>query len=171
MGCGKSSVGRRVASITSHRFVDTDELVAARAGRSISQIFAEFGEEAFRDMETEVLAGLGNEQQIILATGGGIVLRPVNRDHLRRIGPLVWIDADPEVLFERVSRNRRRPLLQTENPRATFDALLEKRRPIYEAAADIHVDSTGLSHEETARIIIEEVVRFQDRHQGSGFGS
>jgi shikimate kinase len=160
MGCGKSSVGRRIAGNTGRRFVDTDELAAAKAGMSISKIFATDGESHFRELESQVLAELAGETDMVLATGGGIILCDGNREALRKIGPIVWLDADPDILFERVSRNKKRPLLQTEDARATFDALIEARRPIYETAADVRIDSTGLSHDDAARIVVEEVSRF-----------
>ena len=166
MGCGKSSVGRRIAGATGHRFVDTDKLIAARSGLSISQIFATHGEAHFRELESRELEELSSENSIVLATGGGIILREKNREVLRRIGPVVWLDADPDILFERVSRNKTRPLLHTDQPRQTFDALLAERRPIYEAAADLRIDSTGLSHDDVARIAVEEAARFGD----SGLG-
>lgn len=156
MGCGKSSVGRRIASQTGRRFVDTDEAVSAREGRSISRIFAERGEAHFRELETAALKEFAGTTGIVLATGGGIILREENREALRRIGPVVWLDADPNILFERVSRNKKRPLLHTDDPRATFEALLAARRPIYEATADFRIDSTGLSHDDVARLAIEK---------------
>ena len=164
MGCGKSSVGRRIASTTGRRFADTDEAVAARAGRSISQIFAERGEAHFRDLETAALEEFSSAKGLVLATGGGIVLREENRAALRRIGPVVWLDADPDILFERVSRNRKRPLLHTDDPRKTFDELLAARRLIYEDAADFHVDSTGLSHDDVARIVVGKASDLTDRN-------
>lgn len=171
MGCGKSSVGRRLASVTGHKFVDTDERVSARAGMSITKIFSELGEQAFRDLESNVLESLLSDNQIILATGGGIVLRAENRRRLHQIGPVIWLDAAPDILFERVSRNKRRPLLQTPDPRKTFDDLLASRRPVYEEAADVRVDSAGLTHDEAARIVLEETIRIVEQTHGAGFGS
>jgi shikimate kinase len=168
MGCGKSSVGRRIASLTGHQFVDTDERIVARAGLSIPQIFAAEGEAGFRDRESAELQELVGVDGVVLATGGGIVLRAENRETLRRIGPVAWLDAAPDVLFERVSRNRKRPLLHTENPRATFDALLEARLPIYEAAADFRIDATALSHDDAARVVVEEALKFCGRASRDG---
>jgi Shikimate kinase len=171
MGSGKSSVGRRLAAMTGHRFVDTDEIVSSQEGRSISAIFAAQGESHFRDLEAQALGSLVDVCGLIVATGGGIVLRESNREILHRIGAVAWLDADPDVLFERVARNRRRPLLQTDDPRATFDSLLESRREIYAATADFRVDSTGLSHDETARQVMDEARRFWSRTRSDGFGS
>ena len=159
MGCGKSSVGRRLASLTGHRFVDTDELAAQTENKSIPEIFAAGGEESFRDIEERVLAGLVGVAGIVLATGGGAVLREANRAAMKNIGTVAWLDADPDALFERASRSQRRPLLQTEDPRKTFDELLASRRAIYGAAADFRIDSTGLGHDEVAQSILEQAMR------------
>jgi len=163
MGCGKSSVGRRLASLTGHRFVDTDELVAQAGNMSIPEIFAACGEEGFREIEERVLADLVGVVGIVLATGGGAVLRESNRAAMKKIGAVAWLDADPDALFERASRSQRRPLLQTENPRKTFDELLASRRAIYEGVADFRVDSTGLGHDEVAQSILEQTMRLQGR--------
>ena len=163
MGCGKSSVGRRLASLTGHRFVDTDELVAKAENKSIPEIFASGGEESFRDIEERVLADLVGVAGIILATGGGAVLRESNLASIKKIGAVAWLDADPDTLFERASRSQRRPLLQTENPRKTFDELLASRRAIYGDAADFRFDSTGLAHDIVAKSILEQTMRLQAR--------
>ena len=163
MGCGKSSVGRRLAFLTGHRFVDTDELVAQAENKSIPEIFAAGGEEGFRGIEERVIADLIGVAGIVLATGGGAVLRESNRAAIKKIGAVAWLDADPDALFERASRSQRRPLLQTENPRKTFDELLASRRTIYEGVADFRLDSTGLAHDEVAQSILEQTMRLQAR--------
>lgn len=163
MGCGKSSVGRRLAFLTGHRFVDTDELVAQAENKSIPEIFAEGGEDGFRAIEERVIADLIGVAGIVLATGGGAVLRESNRAAMKKIGTVAWLDADPDALFERASRSQRRPLLQTENPRKTFDELLASRRTIYEGVADFRLDSTGLAHDEVAQSILEQTMRLQAR--------
>ena len=112
MGSGKSSVGRRLSGLTGHRFVDVDELVMQAEGRSVSEIFAQLGESHFRDLEQSTLEDLVGVCGIVLSTGGGLVLRPTNRETLKRIGIVAWLDADPEILFERAMRSGRRPLLQ-----------------------------------------------------------
>lgn len=157
MGSGKSSVGRRLAALTEHRFVDTDDLVAENEGLSIPEIFSAAGEEGFRLCEEAALADLEGETGVVVSTGGGMVLRESNRGRLRRMGIVVWLDADPEVLFERATRTGRRPLLQTDDPQGRFASLLESRRPIYEEVSDARVDSTGLSHDEAAAKILEAV--------------
>lgn len=159
MGCGKSSVGRRLSGLTGHRFVDTDELVAQAEGRSIAEIFSRSGEDYFRELEQQSLENLVGVCGIVLSTGGGLVLRPANRQILKRIGIVAWLDASPDVLFERAMRSGKRPLLQTEDPRRTFDELLSVRRGLYEDAADFRIDSSGLSHDEAAQTLLEEALR------------
>ena len=159
MGCGKSSVSRRLSGLTGHRYVDTDELVVQTEGRSIPEIFSRNGENYFRDVEQRSLENLVGVCGIILSTGGGLVLRPANRQTLKRIGIVAWLDASPDVLFERAMRSGKRPLLQTEDPRKTFDELLCVRRELYEMTADLRVDSTRLSHEEAAQMLLDEALR------------
>jgi len=167
MGCGKSSIGRRLAKRMNYRFLDSDDLIIARAqGTSISELFAEEGEERFRDRESAELRELVDAKDIVLATGGGAILREENRALLHRIGRIVWLHANPEILFERASRNRKRPLLNVENPRSSFNALLESRTPIYEATADIQIDATGLPHEQTIKDIVRALELDRDEKRG-----
>ena len=159
MGCGKSTVGRRLAALTGHRFVDTDELIVKTQNKSIPEIFAEVGEEGFRDIEQSVLRDLVGVAGVVLSTGGGAILREENREALKKVGVIVWLDADPDVLFERASRSTRRPLLQTDNPRETFNRLFEGRKSIYEALADFRFDSTNIEHDIVARKVLEQAMR------------
>jgi shikimate kinase len=160
MGAGKSSVGRCLARRTGLARVDTDEMVVAKFGLSIREIFSKHGAERFRDAETEALRELSLNQPTIIVTGGGIVLRPENVDLLRQLGTIVWLTADEETLFERATRRGERPLLQTENPRDKFSELLQARQPVYASTADFHIDTSSLRHDEVAEVIqnkIEEV--------------
>ena len=160
MGSGKSSVGRELAARTGRPRYDTDEMVAARYGLSITDIFAQHGEEAFRDAETEALAQVP-ERAAIVVPGGGIVLRAENVERLRRFGIVVHLTADKETLFERVSRRQTRPLLHTENPRHTLSELLRVRAPLYLQAADLTVDTSELRHEEVADRILEQIAELR----------
>jgi shikimate kinase len=157
MGAGKSSVGRCLQRRVGLARIDTDELLAAKFGMKISAIFATHGESRFREAETEVLRELALDRPAIIVTGGGIVLKQQNVDLLKRLGTIVWLDGDEEILFERASRKNDRPLLQTENPRASFSALFATRRPIYSKAADIRIDTANLSHDEVADIILSNI--------------
>lgn len=159
MGCGKSSVGRRLSGLTGHRFVDTDELIVQSEGRNIPEIFSRNGEDYFRDVEQRSLEKLVGVCGIILSTGGGLVLRPANRQTLKKIGIVAWLDASPDALFERAMRSGKRPLLQTEDPRKTFDDLLSVRQEVYNLTADFRIDSTRLSHDQVAQMLLDEALR------------
>jgi shikimate kinase len=154
MGSGKSSIGRIVAGRMGFQFMDTDTLVAQRVGKDIPAIFAEQGEEGFRDLETATIESLAHLSRCVISTGGGAVLRERNREFLRELGFVVCLTASEEVIFERVSRNTKRPLLQTENPRETAAKLLAARRPLYEDAAELIVDTTEYSHKQSAEAVI-----------------
>jgi shikimate kinase len=155
MGAGKSSTGKALARKTGLPCFDTDEIVSTRFGLSVAEIFVRFGEEEFRDAETEALGQLSEAAPAIIVTGGGIVLRPENVKLLRKLGRVVSLEADREILFRRISRRATRPLLQTENPRATVVELLRERDPLYRAAADVRLDTSRLTHDEVADAILK----------------
>lgn len=159
MGSGKSSVGRLLARLLAGRFVDTDQLVVKQAGCEITEIFQKHGEEHFRQLETDALTSLRGQTGLVIATGGGIVLRPENVALLHELGFTVWLTASEDVIFNRVSRNKRRPLLHTEDPRKTVTELFARRRDLYAAASHHTIDSTTLSHQDVAHLIIDEAHR------------
>lgn len=156
MGSGKSSVGRILSALTGFALVDTDQLVVREAGMSIPAVFKKFGEEHFRTLETDILRRLIGRIGLIVATGGGVILSTENRAILPQIGPVVWLDATPEHLHQRV-RHSKRPLLQTPDPRRTLEELYHAREPLYREAASIRIDSTLLSHRQTAETVLTAV--------------
>jgi shikimate kinase len=157
MGTGKSAAGRVLARKTGRPHLETDEIVSARFGLSISEIFTAFGEEKFRDAETEAIQQFSQEIPAIIVTGGGIVLRAANVELLRALGIVVNLEADEETLFHRVSRRAIRPLLRTENPRTALVELLRAREPLYHSAADIRLDTSYLTRDEVADAILKSV--------------
>jgi shikimate kinase len=157
MGSGKSSVGREIAARFQLRFLDTDLIIRQKYQKSISEIFALFGESAFRDEEYRALQDLQNARRVVLATGGGIVLQTRNHPLLRSLGVIVWLTASEEVTWNRVSRNRSRPLLQTADPRTTIRNLMTVRYPLYRSIADIAVETSGLTHQEVADRLVADV--------------
>ena len=156
MGSGKSSVGRMLANRLGFQFVDTDAMVVEAAGMQISDLFARHGEAAFREYESEALESLLERRTsgLVVATGGGIVTQERNLPLLHRLGFVIALTASEEVIFERVSRNNKRPLLHTPNPRQTVADLLSTRRPLYAAAADLLLDTSIKSHAQVADQII-----------------
>ncbi len=124
MGAGKSSVGRCLQRRTQFALLDTDEIVASKFGLSIPEIFSKYGEQVFREAETEALREMGPDKQTIVVTGGGIVLCEDNLDFLKRLGVVVWLDGKEETLFERAARSGNRPLLKRGYSREAFTRIL-----------------------------------------------
>ena len=160
MGSGKSSVGRILSSLTGFALVDTDTLVAQQAGKSIPAIFREHGEEHFRALETAALQSLVGRIGLIVATGGGIVTVEENRKILPQIGPVVWLDANPDHLYQRV-RHSKRPLLQTDDPRRTVEELYRSRESLYREASAFRIDSGSLTHRQTAEAVLSRLQQQQ----------
>ncbi len=142
MGAGKSATARALASATGFRASDTDRLVVQRAGRRVPEIFAEEGEVGFRAREREALLSLKGWSRLIIATGGGIVETAENLATLREMGCVIWLDATVEALWRRVCTDTNRPLLQVADPKAALSATLERRAPLYRAAAHGRVDTS-----------------------------
>lgn len=146
MGAGKSTIGRRLAARLRMRFVDADAEIELAAGMPIPEIFETHGEPHFRDGEARVIARLLNGGPIVLATGGGAVLREETRARLSERAVSIWLKADAEVILRRVRRRADRPLLQTADPAATIKRLIAEREPIYQQA-DITVASRDVPYE------------------------
>lgn len=157
MGAGKSSVGRRLQECTAFPRFDTDEMIAAKFSLPIAQIFEIHGEDAFRDAEGEMLRTFDPNRKAIIVTGGGILLRPGNREFVPRLGTVVYLHADEETLFARISRRSSRPLLRTDTPRETMRELLQIRLPLYEEMADLTIDTSQLTQDEVCDRILKDV--------------
>ena len=155
MGAGKSTIGRRLAAALGKDFVDADQALEERTGVEIPLIFELEGEEGFRKREREMLARLVVRDGIVLATGGGVVLSAENRSHLAQRGFVVYLDAPIDLLVSRVARDRHRPLMQTDDPKATMRELMRVRDPLYRECADIVVRSTHRS----ARFVVREILQ------------
>ncbi len=141
MGAGKSTTGKRLAQQLGYRFLDTDALITQLTGQTINQLFAESGEAAFRQLETQVLAELSPYKQLVVATGGGIVLNPMNWSYLRH-GLVIWLNVPAEQLWQRLQSDQSRPLLQDSHPQKTLETLLAQRQSLY-AQADVKIDVSG----------------------------
>ncbi|MEN8513622.1 MULTISPECIES: shikimate kinase AroK [Burkholderia] len=141
MGAGKTTVGRAVARRLDRTFFDSDHEIEARTGARIPVIFELEGETGFRDRETQVIAELTQRENIVLATGGGAVLRPENRDCLKSNGIVVYLRANPHDLWLRTRKDKNRPLLQTEDPKGRLEALYEVRDPLYRECADFVIET------------------------------
>ncbi|KKB78361.1 shikimate kinase [Devosia soli] len=153
MGAGKTTVGRRLATRLGRRFLDSDEEIEKAAQMTIPEIFAQRGEPEFRAGEMRVISRLLKENDLVLATGGGAFVNSETRRLVKDGAVSVWLKADLDILFERVSRRSNRPLLKTADPRATLEKLIEDRYPIY-AEADVTVLSRDVPQDSVAADII-----------------
>jgi len=156
MGAGKSTVGRRLASVLRLPFHDADQEIETAAGCSISDFFERYGEPAFRDGERKVIARLLAGPRHVLATGGGAFMDPTTRALIKAQGLSVWLRANIDLLMERVTKRPTRPLLKNDDPRGTMERLMAERYPVY-AEADITVDSNGGPHDAIVQQILSQL--------------
>ena len=154
MGVGKTSVGRKLATLLNLPFVDADEEIERAAQMSIAEIFEQFGEAYFRDGERRVIARLVDGERKIIATGGGAFVNPDTRTLILERAIAVWLDCDLEVLIERVSRKDSRPLLRQGDPREILTRLKAERKSAY-SEAPIHVTSAGGPHQRTVTRLLK----------------
>lgn len=154
MGVGKSTVGRRLAQRLGLPFVDADEEIENAAGMTITEIFEKYGESGFRDGERRVISRLLDEGRQVIATGGGAFMNEETRTLILGKAIAIWLDADIDLLVERVSRREGRPLLKGRDPRTVLLELAEIRNPVY-AQAPLHIRSGNGPHEQTVDRIME----------------
>lgn len=159
MGAGKTTVGRRLATRLGRKFIDSDAEIEAAAGMSITEYFAAHGEPEFRAGEARVIARLLEEEDIVLGTGGGAFINEDTRALIKQKSISIWLKADFELLFARVSRRATRPLLKTPNPRQTLQDLIDARYPIY-AEADVTIQSQNVPHDVVAQSIIAALTEY-----------
>ena len=156
MGAGKTTVGIKIAELTGRRWYDTDGCIVDKHGK-ISDIFEYYGEAHFRKLETEVVKELVKQDELIISSGGGLVLKEENNKLLQENGKIIFLRAGLETLLKRLKLDGTRPVLQTsaENIKERLVKLLEERTPIYEHVADYIVDVDGKTPEEIAKEIVE----------------
>lgn len=157
MGSGKSTIGSIMAKKLNREFQDSDHFIEKKTGVDIARIFDIEGEQGFRDRESNALNGLLNEDNRIVATGGGSVMRKENQDLLRSRGYIIFLDTSINQQMQRLRRDKKRPLLQTENPRERLQDLLEARRPVYLELADLVVKTDRRLARKLATDIINQL--------------
>lgn len=158
MGAGKSTIGRLLAKELRLQFKDSDKEIEQRTGADIPWIFDVEGEQGFREREQLMVAELCELQGVVIATGGGVVLRAENRKALREGGRVVYLHASVEQQLERTSRDRNRPLLRTAEPGKVLRALMEIRDPLYREIADVIIETD----ERPPRLVVQEIIeRFE----------
>lgn len=157
MGAGKTTIGRLLAEKLQLRFVDSDHEIESRTGASIPLIFDIEGEQGFRDREENIINELTRQPGIILATGGGAVLRAENREALKARGVVVYLHAEVDQLLARTRHDKNRPLLQTADPRGKLGALMQEREPLYREVADLVVDTGAGNSRAVVKLILKHL--------------
>ncbi|AEG05406.1 MULTISPECIES: shikimate kinase [Sinorhizobium] len=160
MGAGKSAIGRLTAQALGVPFVDSDHEIERVSRMTVSDLFATYGEEEFRALEARVLKRLLRSGPRVVSTGGGAYINERSRRHIKKGGLTIWLNAELDVLWERVNKRDTRPLLKTENPKQTLENLMRARYPIYAEA-----DLTVLSRDVKKEAMVEEVLAAIADHQ------
>lgn len=153
MGAGKTTIGRQLANELGLEFFDSDHEIENRTGVTVTHIFDIEGESGFRKRETAILDELTAKKGIVLATGGGAILKPENRQFLMSRGTTIYLYANIDTLLERTAKDRNRPLLQTGNPQEKLRELFELRDPLYRETADIIIDTAN----DSVRLAVKEI--------------
>ena len=162
MGAGKSTIGRSLAKRLNKDFFDSDRVIEERTGVDIATIFEIEGEQGFRDREAQVIEELCQMNDIVLATGGGGVLREENRANMKKFGHVVYLCTTAELLYSRIRYDKSRPLMQTSNPLDTLKKLLQGREPYYKEVSDLII-TTGKQKATVIVRRIEEALRQKAR--------
>jgi len=158
MGAGKTVVGEALAKKLNKEFVELDSLIERKAGKSITEIFQQDGEIAFRELEIEVTKEVAKDKNLVIACGGGLVLNKINIDRLRNESIIVYLTASPRVILKRILNNgEERPLLKTPNKALEIQELLKFRKPFYERAADIKINTSKLDIDSITEQIISKL--------------
>lgn len=157
MGVGKSTIGRLLAAGLRRDFYDTDKLIEDRAGADISWIFDIEGEQGFRVRESNMLSELCQQDDLVIATGGGIIVREENRKLLNKYGQVVYLTASISQLVRRTDKDKKRPLLQVDDPKQKIIELLESRDPLYREVADIIIETDGKTPKQVAESLAEQL--------------
>ncbi len=154
MGAGKSTIAKALQRELGFPLVEMDERIVQEQGMSINDIFAQYGESRFRDIESQLVVDLGEQEPSIISCGGGVVVRPQNTQNMKKSGKIVFLTATPETIYERVKNSTDRPILNGHMNVEYIAELMEKRRALYEEAADITIQTDGKTREQ----ICEEII-------------
>lgn len=166
MGAGKTTIGRALAKKLDKQFIDSDHEIEARSGVSIPVIFEIEGENGFRQRETEAIRTLTAKEGIVLATGGGAILRPENRELLKSRGTVIYLRASIHQILQRTAKDKNRPLLQTADPEKKLEELMREREPLYREIADIAVDTGRPNISSLVQVILAQLAELAAASNG-----
>ncbi len=159
MGTGKSTVSRRLSELLGREQAEMDERIVQRRGMAITEIFARYGEAYFRDLESEMVRELGQKGRMVISCGGGVVVREENVANMKAAGKIILLTASPETVYQRVRGSKERPILNQDMSVAHISRLMEQRRALYAAAADLTVATDGKEVEQICAEILEQLNR------------
>lgn len=162
MGAGKTKIGRALARKLGFRFYDSDSEIEKAAGTSILDIFDFYGEAAFREVESKVIGKLLKKNGSVIATGGGAILSELNRRKILENAVTIWLDADVDVIYNRIAHHTHRPLLQTDNPKAALDKILSARADLYRQA-HIHVRSEEGDFQDMVELVLTSLQEYLEQ--------
>ncbi len=162
MGSGKTTIGRQLARRLKKTFFDSDHEIEDHTGASISLIFDIEGEAGFRSREKTIIDELTQQKNIVLSTGGGVILAEENRQHLKNRGIVIYLHAPLKKLFYRTSRDKNRPLLQTDDPREKLRQIVEERDPLYRETADLIVETENRTVHQVVSFIIRQIKKHEN---------
>lgn len=165
MGVGKTTIGKQLAKALQRPFYDSDKVIEEAAGTDIPTIFAYEGEAGFRDRERQIIAELAAKRGIVMATGGGSIIRPENRELLKASGFVVYLQCSIDRILFRTRHDTQRPLLRTENPRQRLQQLLAEREPLYRECADFKIDSGALPGKTVVKTILQQYQAALETHE------
>ncbi len=161
MGCGKSTIAKNMRRLSKMNIVDMDKMIEQTEGMSIPKIFETKGEDYFRQLETALLIQLQKESNTVVSCGGGVPLREINRQEMKKIGPVIWLNTSPETILERVKRNDRRPLLQGNKNIDFIKGMMDSRKEAYGDASDLVIDTDYKSIKQICYEILD-FIKVQD---------
>lgn len=164
MGAGKTTIGRYLSAHMGIQFIDSDHLIQERTGVDIPTIFEIEGEAGFRRREQLIIDELTQSDNLILATGGGAILDPINRKHMSARGTVIYLECSAEQQYDRTKKDKNRPLLQTDNPLEKLQDLLKIRAPLYQDTADIIISTEN----KTTTTVAKEIIQLLETPQATG---
>lgn len=162
-GSGKTALGRAVAVKLKRSFLDTDDMIVEREGMRIPDIFEQYGEDYFRDCESRAIEGVAKKDNLVVATGGGIIMREKNREMISKSGFCIYLNADVDTIYKRINGDSNRPALTDKSEKEEIKTLLEKRCPLYTELAEFEIDTSKMNFTKSLDAILKKINEIEDK--------